>query len=225
MTVPVDGVPTGLRCAPKVVVELCPFLTKLVSDWRFEPGQRDGVPAPMDISLDLDVALVPQGEGTATLRVLDSQVWLGSAAGDKPVDPQRMPPPQYPADAQRAGYSGFVELELWHDPGAKNYRVGRTWAEVRPAAGRKPLTVAAKRAAEQWAIGWHAPEQLSTCTFVSFFVSATYPAGSKPPPMPPDSMPAWVPRPGKGQCQPTYAEGFHPPKVRLGVTGAEAAAG
>lgn len=208
LAVGVDGGVSDVHCGKTVTEVVCNVVSKAIEGWRFEPGRRNDAPAAMQIKLTLDMELVAQGEQFA-LRATDSRVDLAPLV--RPEGGLKgMSPPRYPPEAQRAGAMGIIELELWQDPGAKTYRVGQDWPTVQPHSSRGMLSKAARDAASRWKIPPHAPEQLSICTFVTFSVAASTSAATP-------GEPPKIRTPLKGECVPTYAGGFAPPKLLTDV--------
>lgn len=197
VTIEADGSPHNVRCLSPVAISVCPLLTKAVNGWKFEPGKRGGVPAGIDIVLNLRLDAVQVGAGFA-LQPVDAEL---SVRGPKDVAMPDMPPPPYPPDSMRRGTTGMVEVELFADAGSPHYRVGRTWLNGRQPSRSNELVSAAVKAAERWPVQPRAPEVIAECTVFEFVL--------KPGP---------DPKPREKACKDTYVEGFIAPRLVTDVT-------
>ena len=200
LTVGSDGKATQLSCANTVVEAVCPVLTRAVAGWSFTPATQDGIPAAVPVVLTLDLVATPKAGGFA-LTAAGSRIDLRTLVVDGTPFESRTPPPKYPVDALRRGRGATVELELWADPGAKTWRVGKLWLDGKPSSGREPFSQAAATAARQWPVRPLPPQQRSYCTVIDFQ------PGTKPPPA---KQPAF--------CRHSYQDGFVPPALLTDVT-------
>lgn len=65
VTLDAGGHVTALEQHSKVKPAVAGPLEAAIRGWTFEPGKLDGVPAVTETTLDVSVALEPQGEGFA----------------------------------------------------------------------------------------------------------------------------------------------------------------
>lgn len=202
-----DGTPSNARCAPGAAPETCVIVLRAVPNWKFSPGLRGGVPVPMEAALTLNMVAVPKPGG---FGVQATFAWLNprpphTEQPNAALDSRKNNPPRYPPEAMRRGKTGTVILELWPQPDSEFPRVGKIWFQGKPADGRNEFVAATLEAVAKWKTQAAVPEQLSYCTPVEYSLAAD----SRPPPK------------STAPCEPTYVEGFAPPKLLTDVTAAK----
>jgi hypothetical protein len=199
-TVTHDGKATLFKCPANLPESICQGVVRGVSAWTFAPGRRNSVPANIEVAIALRLEATPSGNGyqlMAKSASLDLPTTL--AADQQSATAGRVPKPIYPTDELRRGRTGLVTLELWPQPGTDKPRIGRTWFNREAAGKHDRLVDAAAASAVQWALKPMAPEQKSICLTVEFSLGLGRAA--------PDHNDSTLP------CEPTYIEGFAPPKL------------
>lgn len=203
LVVGADGKPRDIQCAPVVSNALCPVLSRAIAGWQFEPGTRGGTPQAMRASLALDIAPVSvEGGFRLQARRASLSALPEAAATATPGDAIRKTPPAYPVEELRRNKNAVVVVEWWFATDKAPAHVGKAWRDGREAKRSDAFVAAAANAMREWKHDGHVPEQLSYCTRMEFFTSHRSGGGS--------SL-------DTGECQPSFAPGFAPPRLLTNV--------
>ena len=207
LTIGADGTPSNASCTRDTVPEICSLLLRAVPTWKFSPGLRGGVPVAMDSALSLSLVAVPKPGG---FGVQATFAWLNPrpAPTNEPngaLESRRNNPPRYPPEAMRRGKTAVVILELWRQPDSEFPRVGKIWIDGKPVDRKNDFVAATLDAVAKWKVEPGLAEQLSYCVPVEYSLGGD---GRAPPK-------------GSAPCEPTYVEGFAPPRLLTDVTTAK----
>jgi len=102
-----EGVPQQVDANPKLPGVVRQAIEARVKQWRFEPARVEGAPRPGVTHVKLQACAIPQADGS--LRVGMDYESNGPGYAE---DALRLPAPQYPVQAARAGSEGRFQVLL-----------------------------------------------------------------------------------------------------------------
>lgn len=201
-----EGKAVDIKCPEQSNAAICQAVVKGVSGWSFVPGRRDSAATDMPVRLVLQIDAIP-GEGGYQLKSRQAVIQLPGSAKESSeawMEARRKAKPVYPSDELRRGTSAIVTLELWLQPDSNLPRIGQTWLNHGSPGQRNRFVDAATAAASKWPLDYLAPEQKSICMNIEFSLGSPtdrHDAETKP-------------------CEPSYIDGFSPPKLLTDALGA-----
>jgi len=172
-------------------------LERAIREWRFVSGRVNGVPAPTQTILTLDIALVPADDDRFHVRIDDART-----GGDLAIKGMRKPP-RYPADAIQHRWQGMVVLKVDYDTDGRVVASGQ--AAGAPTVAMS-LVRSAEKAVKEWGftpevVGGHA---LAGSAFISVCFNIVAP-GTRP-----NNDCAWTPPGAKSALRETDAFALAP---------------
>lgn len=139
------GTVTRLDAIGGLEPEVAAPLEHAIGGWRFEPGRVDGVAAPTETTLTLDVSFVPGDGDRYTIRIDDART-----GGHVDPESSRRHFPRFPNQALKRGLFAMVVVKVAYDESGKVVAV-EPQADLGVNASR-PLEKATVAAVSRWEI-------------------------------------------------------------------------
>lgn len=172
-----DGKVTAVRSDPNIPASISERLTKAVSQWKYSPAKRQGMPIDWATRVKVTLTAVPVEKGYA-LRVSKASaasVW---------ISPAGWVPPQFPLEEMIKGRS--AELALVVEPGIDGSPtvVQSIYVDGKSPSKRDLLAKASRVAVVKWkfeALEWDGVKYIeSICVPVRFLANKGPPPAQAP---------------------------------------------